>query len=129
MIRKRKKRHQKYNNTKAEYDGQIFDSKKELRMYKKLKEMEAEGRIKDLRCQVTYELQPRFSLVKNGKTRVNRPITYTPDFVFYDNEQKRTRVLDAKGVRTDIYLIKKKLFEWKFRKEGLYLENVIERRK
>lgn len=128
MIRSRKKKHQKYNNTKTEYDGIMFDSKKELRMYVVLKRWREEGRIEGLELQKTYELQPRFVINKNGNIRVNRPITYTPDFVFFDKEQNRVRVLDAKGMKTDTYLLKKKLFEWKFRKEGLYLENVLERR-
>lgn len=128
MIRSRKKKHQKYNNTKTEYDGIMFDSKKELRMYVVLKRWREEGRIEGLELQKTYELQPRFVINKNGNIRVNRPITYTPDFVFFDKEQNRVRILDAKGMKTDTYLLKKKLFEWKFRKEGLYLENVLERR-
>lgn len=124
-MRSRSKRHQKYNNTKVLKDGRLFDSKKEMRMYVVLKRLQEEGKIKDLQCQVKYELQPRFEILKRGVKRVNRPITYSPDFVFFDNREDRVRVLDAKGARTDIYLLKKKLFEWRFKDEGLYIENTL----
>lgn len=124
-MKSRRKRHQKYNNTKVIRDGITFDSKKELRMYLVLREWQEQGRIKDLKCHAVYELQPRFELVKRGLTRINRPITYLPDFVFYDNEEQRVRILDAKGARTEVYKVKKKLFEWKFKEQGLYLENTL----
>lgn len=128
MIRSTRKRHQKYNNTKTEYDGIMFDSKKELYMYVALKKWLDEGRIENLELQKTYELQPRFSIRKGKELRINRPITYTPDFVFFDKLEGRVRVLDAKGMKTETYKLKKKLFEYKFRDEGLYIENVIQKK-
>lgn len=128
MIRSTRKRHQKYNNTKKEYDGIMFDSKKEMYMYIALKKWEEEGRITNLELQKTYELQPRFSIRKGKELRINRPITYTPDFVFFDKIEGRVRVLDAKGMKTETYKLKKKLFEYKFRDEGLYIENVIQKK-
>lgn len=128
MIRSTRKRHQKYNNTKKEYDGIMFDSKKEMYMYIALKKWEEEGRITNLELQKTYELQPRFSIRKGKELRINRPITYTPDFVFFDKLEGRVRVLDAKGMKTETYKLKKKLFEYKFRDEGLYIENVIQKK-
>lgn len=128
MIRSTRKRHQKYNNTKKEYDGIMFDSKKEMYMYIALKKWLDEGRIENLELQKTYELQPRFSIRKGKKLRINRPITYTPDFVFFDKLEGRVRVLDAKGMKTETYKLKKKLFEYKFRDEGLYIENVIQKK-
>lgn len=128
MIKKGRKRHQKYNNTKTEYDGIMFDSRKEMYMYIALKKWLDEGRIENLQLQVTYELQPRFSIRKGKLLRINRPITYTPDFVFFDKLEGRVRVLDAKGMKTETYKIKKKLFEYKFREEGLYIENVVQKK-
>lgn len=128
MIRSTRKKHQKYNNTKTEYEGIMFDSKKELYMYIALKKWLDEGRITNLELQKTYELQPRFSVRKGKVLRINRPITYTPDFVFFDKQENRLRVLDAKGMKTETYKIKRKLFEYKFRKEGLYIENVIQKK-
>lgn len=128
MIRSTRKKHQKYNNTKTEYEGIMFDSKKELYMYIALKKWLDEGRIENLELQKTYELQPRFSVRKGKVLRINRPITYTPDFVFFDKQENRLRVLDAKGMKTETYKIKRKLFEYKFRDEGLYIENVIQKK-
>jgi len=128
MIRSTRKKHQKYNNTKTEYEGIMFDSKKELYMYIALKKWLDEGRIENLELQKTYELQPRFSVRKGKVLRINRPITYTPDFVFFDKQENRLRVLDAKGMKTETYKIKRKLFEYKFREEGLYIENVIQKK-
>lgn len=42
----------KYRNNKVEYDGIIFDSKKEAKRYAELKLLERTGRIKELRRQV-----------------------------------------------------------------------------
>lgn len=106
----------------------MFDSKKELYMYIALKKWLDEGRIENLELQKTYELQPRFSVRKGKLLRINRPITYTPDFVFFDKQENRLRVLDAKGMKTETYKIKRKLFEYKFREEGLYIENVIQKK-
>lgn len=117
-------RHTKYNNHKVTIDGIVFDSRKEGQFYQTLKRWEKEGRIKDLECHPIYELQPRFEVKKKGKIRVHRPITYSPDFRFWDNEEKRLRVVDAKGARTETYLIKKKLFDWKFQGK-LYLEETL----
>lgn len=117
-------RHTKYNNRVVKCDGYTFDSIKERQMYQTLKRWQAEGKIKDLALQPVYELQERFSIVKKGKTRIHRPITYIPDFRFFDVEQNRVRILDAKGAKTEVYRIKKKLFDWKYR-DQFYIEETL----
>mgnify|MGYP001558131925 CR=1 FL=1 len=121
---KRLKRHQKYNNTKVTIDEILFDSKKEAHMYGTLKRWVKEGKIKDFQLKPLFELIPRMELMKKGKLRVNRPCTYTPDFMFFDIDQNRTRVLDAKGHRDSTYLVKKKLFDW-IHKDKLYIEETL----
>lgn len=104
----------KYHSKKVIYSGHKFDSKKEMYYYIKLKQLQKEGKIKELELQKKYELQPSFKL--NGKTR--RAITYKADFVYKDN---KIHVIDVKGFKTDVYQIKKKLFEYKY---GIEIEEV-----
>lgn len=120
-----RKRNQKYNNKKVVRGGVEFDSKKEARFYAQLKRMEAEGLIRDLEKEPEYILIPRTVIVKKGVKRINRVTRFFPDFRFFDIEQNRVRVVDAKGVRTTAYLLKKKLFDYQHLAEGLYIEETI----
>ena len=103
----------KYHNKKVEYDGYTFDSIKEKNYYIKLKLLEKAGKIKELELQKEYELQPSFKL--NNKT--SRKITYRSDFTYKTTEDDKLHVVDVKGFRTDVYRLKKKLFEYKYRIE------------
>lgn len=100
----------KYNNVKVIIDGHKFDSKKEGRRYTELKLMEQCGLIKNLELQKSFELQPSFK--KYNKTY--RAITYKADFYYYDVEREQIVIEDTKGFRTEVYKIKKKLFEYKY---------------
>lgn len=102
----------KYNSRKTTVDGITFDSKKEARRYLVLKQMEQDGEIKNLRLQVPVELVPSFEIVVDGKKRKRRPITYVADFVYYRDDEKV--IEDVKGLRTPVYNIKKKLFEYRY---------------
>lgn len=74
----------KYRNNKVEYDGIIFDSKKEAKRYAELKLLERTGRIKELRRQVPFTLIPRIN-DQNGKC-IQRACKYYADFVYtYNN--------------------------------------------
>lgn len=98
----------KYKNKHVEYHGIKFDSKKEGTYYLKLKAMEELGIIKDLKLQVKFELQPSFKF--NGKTI--RAINYIADFTYYD-ENNKYHIVGTKGVRTEVYKIKKKMMQYK----------------
>jgi len=100
----------KYNNTKTIIDGIKFDSKKEANRYCELKLFEKAGVIRDLKLQPVFELQPSFK--KNGKTI--RAIKYIADFMYWDNEKQKQVIEDVKGMKTDVYKIKSKMFEYKF---------------
>ena len=100
----------KYNAHRTEIDGIVFDSKKEANRYCELKMMEKAHVISGLELQKRFELQESFKL--NGKTI--RAITYLADFVYFDEEKGQPIVEDVKGMRTDVYKIKKKLFESKY---------------
>ena len=103
----------KYNSRKVTVDGITFDSKKESRRYLELKQMEAAGEIHDLQLQVPFELIPSFEIMIDGKKRKRRKMQYIADFVYYINDVRI--VEDVKGRKTDVYNIKKKLFEYEFR--------------
>jgi len=97
----------KYNNKKTILDGIKFDSKKEARMYSILKLLEKSKKIKLLKLQPTFVLVNGYIGTDGKKVR---DITYSADFSFYDNEQKRYRVLDCKGIKTDVFKLKEKMF-------------------
>ena len=103
----------KYNSRKTVIDDITFDSKKEAKRYVELKKKQEEGEISDLRLQVPFELVPSFTIEIDGKKRKRRNIRYIADFVYYQDGQKV--VEDVKGRKTDIYKLKKKLFEYKYK--------------
>ena len=104
----------KYGNTKVEYDGIRFDSKKEARRYMELTMLERNGDICNLRRQVKYELLPnQYTVNEKGKKKlVERAVAYVADFVY--EEDGRTVVEDTKGYRTKEYIIKRKLMMWRY---------------
>lgn len=102
-------RKSKYNNQKTVVDGIKFDSKKEAEYYCQLKLLKQAGEIRDIGLQQKYTLQPGFE--KNGVKY--QPITYIADFVITNNDGT-TEVVDIKGVETQVFKIKKKLFEYMY---------------
>ena len=98
---------EKYHNKRTTVDGITFDSKKEARRYAELKMLEKGGAISQLVLQPRFELQESFK--KNGKTY--RKIEYVADFMYRDNEKNVTIVEDVKGIKTDVYKLKRKMFE------------------
>lgn len=103
----------KYKNKKVIYNGIKFDSIKEKNRYMQLLYLEKAGLIKDIKLQYEFELQPAFTL---NKKKI-RKITYIADFYYYDNNLNDYVVEDVKGIRTDVYKLKKKMFEYKYQKE------------
>ena len=101
----------KYNNKKTEYQGLKFASIRERNRYIYLKELEDTGKIHNLQLQKKYELQEKFIL--NGKTI--RAINYICDFYYIDQYGKE-HIEDTKGMRTETYKIKKKLFQFKYKR-------------
>lgn len=99
----------KYHAQKVEVDGKKFDSKHESRDYLKLKSMEDSGIISNLQTQVPFELQPKYT-TKDG--RKIRSISYVADFVYERDGQ--TYVQDSKGMKIDVYKLKRKMFEYRY---------------
>lgn len=99
-------RRNKYNAKKTVVDGIEFDSIREADRYCELKLLEKAKEIRNL------ELQPRFLLQDKFKDKMgttHRKIEYVADFLYIDNDGKAI-VEDVKGVLTDVYKIKKKMF-------------------
>lgn len=102
----------KYGNRKTTLDGITFDSVKEANRWVELKLMERTHLIRELQRQVPYTLIPS-QYDEKGKC-VERECKYVADFVYEEPDEDkpgawRTVVEDAKGMRTDVYKIKRKL--------------------
>lgn len=101
----------KYGNQKVEANGILFDSKAERDYYLLfiLPRIQS-GEITSVKIHPKYVLQPAFE--KNGKKY--RAITYSADFeVQYKDGRKE--VIDVKGVETQVFKLKKKLFEFLYK--------------
>ena len=98
----------KYHNQKVIYNGIKFDSQREKNYYIKLQLLQEYNMIEDLKRQVKFELQPSYEI--NGKKI--RSINYIADFTY--REKGKLHVIDVKGVRTNEYKLKKKMFEYKY---------------
>lgn len=99
----------KYRNKKQEVDGRIFDSQKEAQRYRELRLLEQGGMITNLRCQPSYELQPPFDY----QGRKIRAITYRADYEYAENG--KTIVEDVKGFKTKDFILKAKMFQYRYR--------------
>lgn len=102
----------KYRNKKITIDGITFDSIKEGGRYRVLKLLVKANEIKDLELQKKFELQPSYT---NANGKHIRAISYVADFYYYDNKLGCYVVEDTKGFRTEVYKIKKKMFEYKYK--------------
>lgn len=90
----------KYRAVKTEIDGIIFDSKKEARHYSELKLLQNAGIISKI------ELQIKFPIEVCGK----KICSYICDFqITYPDGH--IEIIDVKGMKTRIYILKKKLVE------------------
>lgn len=86
-------------------DGITFASKAEMQRYAELRLMELAGKIKNLEVQPSFILQEPY--MRDGK--LIRGISYRADFRYYDHERGKRIVEDWKGMRTEVYRLKKKL--------------------
>ena len=100
----------KYHNKKIIRDGETWDSKREYQRYVELLLMEKAGLISNLQRQVKYVLIPsQYQECGKKKKCIERECSYYADFVYHDNETDETVVEDVKGIRTEVYKIKRKL--------------------
>ena len=89
----------KYRNVKTEVDGITFDSRAEADRHCELKMLRAAGKISG------FDIQPSFVL--DGGAR------YRPDFIVCDRDG-HVWVEDVKGVETQAFKLKRKLWEQRY---------------
>lgn len=108
-------RYHKYGAVKTTVDGITFDSKREAERYMELRILEKAGEIKNLALQPAFELQPGFV---NAKGKKVRSIVYKADFAYTENGVYV--VEDVKGMETDVFKLKRKMFDFKYGNECDY---------
>jgi hypothetical protein len=114
----------KYRNTKVSFQGEKFDSKREMQRYIVLKDAERNGIIQNLQKQVKFELIPKIEedivihLKRKDKIQrktIQQPIIYRADFVY---EKDGVMVVEDVKISDFLlpkeYLLKEKLFRWKY---------------
>lgn len=99
-------RRNKYNAVSVAFDGFHFDSIMESIRYKQLLLLEKCENIKNLQVHPQYELQPAY---KKGQIKI-RSINYEPDFIYTEGD--KTIAEDVKGKETDVFKLKRKMFEY-----------------
>lgn len=116
----------KYLNKKVVVDGITFDSKKESQRFLVLKDAQEQGLISELELQPCFELIPKITetYTKHLKTKdkecertVQLAITYKGDFAYIKDGIKVVEDVKASPHRAALdpkFLIKEKLFRWKF---------------
>lgn len=101
----------KYNAVPTICDGVRFDSRAESFRFRELKLLEIQGEIKDLKAHPKFELQPAF-VDRAGKKQ--QAIVYEADFSYFDRAVGHTVIEEVKGVETQAWRIKKRLFLYKY---------------
>lgn len=97
----------KYHAKKIRVDGIYFDSLAESRYYISLKLLTRAGEIKGF-CR-----QPRFVIVEGDDQ--TRATEYVSDFVVFYNDGT-FKIVDVKGMKTEVFKLKMKSFKEKYPK-------------
>lgn len=103
----------KYHNTKVIYKDIRFSSKKEMRRYITLKQLERAGIINEL------ELQPKFLLLDtiHYKDKTYPKTYYIADFKYFDKEKGKYIIEDIKSpitAKDKVYRLKIKMLLAKY---------------
>ena len=120
LVRAQNRKKNKYNARKTVMCGHTFDSKREADYYLELLARKQAGEIVRIGFQPSYTLLAGF---KDNMGKNQKPITYTADF-FATYADGHSEVIEVKGVRTRDYLLRKKLFLYKMRKENIIFREV-----
>lgn len=88
----------KYRNKKTRVGALMFDSKLEAARYVDLVRLQEGGVISGLQCQVPFKIEVNDQLI----------CKYIADFTYLDCDRKKI-VEDAKGKKTPVYELKKKM--------------------
>ena len=116
----------KYNNKEVEYNGILFDSKKEKDRFVFLKEAEEQGLISNLQRQVKFELLPAIkekyikhliTKEKECERTVQLAVTYTSDFTYFKGNEYVVEDVKASpnlAALDKSFVLKEKLFRYKY---------------
>ncbi|MBQ8893392.1 MAG: DUF1064 domain-containing protein [Clostridia bacterium] len=99
----------KYGNCRITVGGETFDSRREYARFCELKLLQRCGKIRELTRQEKFVLIPAQHI--DGRL-VERECSYRADFTYQEEIAPghwQRVVEDAKGCRTEVYKIKKKL--------------------
>lgn len=96
----------KYHSHGFTLDGIRWDSKREYARWQELTLLQMAGEIRELERQVPYELAPAVKV--QGRRRP--PLRFFADFRYRD-ALGRVVVEDAKGMRTETYVVKRHLMK------------------
>ena len=88
-------------------DGIVFASKREMGHYLQFRALERSGAILKLERQVPFQL---FAAQLGSDIKAVPVAKYVADFVVTEKDGTKG-IFDSKGFRTEVYKIKKKLFE------------------
>lgn len=94
----------KYRNRRTVIGDQRYRSQREAARHQELLLLQRAGHVCDIRREVAFVLAPR---VRFTGQRQTPPLRYVADFTYTENG--RQVVEDAKGVRTQVYKIKRHL--------------------
>lgn len=94
----------KFGNNPLVVDGIRFDSTAEANRYCDLKMLEHKNIITEL------DLQPKFTLIDTYHKGEHLRASYIADFRYKEADTGKWVVEDVKGVRTALYVLKRKLF-------------------
>jgi hypothetical protein len=100
----------KYHNRYVVDDGIRFDSLMEHRRYQELKLLIKAGVIMDLHVHPKFMLQEKY--FSHSQRKNIQAITYTGDFSYLENG--KIVVEDVKGIKTAVFNLKRRIFEYYF---------------
>ena len=86
---------------------------KDIKDYEGLYQVSNLGRVKSLKKTIIRNNNYKQTFT-NANGKHIRAISYVADFYYYDNKLGCYVVEDTKGFRTDVYKLKKKMFEYKY---------------
>jgi hypothetical protein len=104
-------RYQRIPKEMRTFNGKLYASKKEMDWAMKFQALAAQGKITE------YEEQKRIELVP--KDALGRAVCYVADFYFMENGTRK--VVDAKGHKTQLYMLKKRIL---YHLHGIEIEEV-----
>lgn len=100
----------KYKSQKITIDNHKFDSKVEADYYLFVKDLKEKGYIASIELQPKFLLQEKFT---KGKKKY-RDMFYIADFLLTFSNGRQV-IIDIKGLPTEVAILKRKLFDYRYK--------------